>query len=185
MLNLALVHLLHCLIQYITLLAGNKAGCYATKVVLLYALFSSFRDFLKVYFSFLFSSSFFVTLFSFSFGQLSQDSYAKVWNVLDCFAAAFVSLGGIGVCFTGNYEITTGSVMWLSCRWFAWVACFNCMKCPCGLGCDSEEYMHYQSHENKIMFYFSLTLILTSHKFCCTVQLLLQVREGSRTSGMQ
>lgn len=47
MLNLALVHVLYCLVQYVTLLARDKAGCYAMKVFLLCALDSSFRVFLK------------------------------------------------------------------------------------------------------------------------------------------
>lgn len=47
MLNWALVHLLHCLIQCITLLAGDKKGCYATGVFLLCALVSSFRGVLN------------------------------------------------------------------------------------------------------------------------------------------
>lgn len=184
MLNWALVPLLHCLIQCITLLAGDKAESYATAVFVLCALGSSFRGILNsslAAFLALVSSLLYSPLLLVS----SDKTHAKVWNVLHCFAAAFVSLGGIRVCFTGNYEITTGSVMWLSCRWFAWVACFNCMERLSGLCCDSEKYMHYQPHENKIMFYFSVTLILTSHGFSCTVQLLLQVREGSCTNGMQ
>lgn len=49
MLNLALVHLLRCLVRNVTLLAGDKAmHCYAMEVVLLCALVSSFRVFFKV-----------------------------------------------------------------------------------------------------------------------------------------
>jgi len=39
--------------------------------------------------------------------------------------------------------------------------------------------------KTKIMFYFSVTLILTSHRFRRTVQLLLQVREGRCTGGVR
>lgn len=89
-LYLAFEHLLHCLLQHVALLAGNKAGHYAAKVFILCISFS-FQVFCL--FTFLICFSFFVILFSFFLGQLSEDSHAKPWNVLLCFCSSICLSG--------------------------------------------------------------------------------------------
>lgn len=90
MLYFAFVHLLLCLLQHVTVPAGDKAGHYAAKVFVWCTSFS-FQVFCL--FSFLISFSFFVILFSFSLDQLSEDSHAKPWNALLCFCSSICLCG--------------------------------------------------------------------------------------------